>query len=755
VILAERFKTSDDQALAHCLAALDGKKPPTERLMFPAGDFVTTKGTFLFDAEAAKMVMADWAEWTGGLSQKGSADYEHDQTKDNIPGHQKIDSAAYDLDLHRGALWSVNINWTAMAAQMIGNGEKRFTSPWWLYQKADKRICRFINFGLVSLPATIAQPELMAAAAGGVSVQVPESFAGYYEIGACAASRDSMDAAALIENALAGAVPHKKFDLDTSASWDGDAARKRMLKWAGGLGAKYAEGFAYVKGDGSKESDYLLPHHDVKDGHLVTVWGGLKAAAGRLDQADIPEKDLPKVKAHLAAHYREFGKIAPWERKSKAGAELPQRFGQSVAASKSEDWASDKEAEAAADAAAEAEPEEGTEKDPTKVQSLIFDKDAFTEEQAVAWAKKHDFSAAKVDETEHSFRLRQQDPKLFKKGSFRTISLTDGVKAVIGHKKAENMATDYRDKNFNPREHAYALRYMASAAMENMMSAIRLHDEVPMMSAAMGLPEHCARMAEHVSHTAAALVHHMKADDMGEGEPDGDEASRMAAKLPAELRSKVEKAIADCKAAHCGGLLAKATKAALASVGAKLIDKTALAALASMKTLHDSAKALTGEESPLTMAASIAAIQRDMPALKEQAKAAEVKAKEAEATAKLAGESAAYDKVIAEARTAGKILKGADEEWVRANVLGLDALKDYVGRKRAAHIASTTEQGAPGNVSAAVLASQTPEQRKAVIASVELSKEEVEGWAKTGGGEQRFFERQEARAVKVGLVLAK
>ncbi|MDI6756436.1 MAG: hypothetical protein QME32_00270 [Endomicrobiia bacterium] len=61
-------------------------------------------------------------------------------------------------------------------------------------------------------------------------------------------------------------------------------------------------------------------------------------------------------------------------------------------------------------------------KDTTTVATLIFPKSSFTEAEAVAWAKGHDFKAGKVDETEDSFRLRQGDPGDFQEGSFRTIS---------------------------------------------------------------------------------------------------------------------------------------------------------------------------------------------------------------------------------------------------------------------------------------------------------------------------------------------
>lgn len=75
-------------------------------------------------------------------------------------------------------------------------------------------------------------------------------------------------------------------------------------------------------------------------------------------------------------------------------------------------------------------------KKATEIQTLIFDKKKFTKEEARKWAKDHDFSTAKgVDETGSSFRIRQKDPGRFVAGSFRTIEITDGVKAVIGTPK--------------------------------------------------------------------------------------------------------------------------------------------------------------------------------------------------------------------------------------------------------------------------------------------------------------------------------
>jgi len=73
----------------------------------------------------------------------------------------------------------------------------------------------------------------------------------------------------------------------------------------------------------------------------------------------------------------------------------------------------------------------------TTVQTVICSKDRFDSADAArSWVKAHDFKSTKTDETERSYRFRQREPGDFQPGSFRTISLTDGVSAVIGRLKA-------------------------------------------------------------------------------------------------------------------------------------------------------------------------------------------------------------------------------------------------------------------------------------------------------------------------------
>jgi DNA adenine methylase len=87
----------------------------------------------------------------------------------------------------------------------------------------------------------------------------------------------------------------------------------------------------------------------------------------------------------------------------------------------------------------------------TEVQTVILDKKKFkTEADAAKWVKDHKFKTEHggkgVDETESSWRFRQRDPGDFQEGSFRTISLADGVKAVIGKPKQAKREDDEVEK---------------------------------------------------------------------------------------------------------------------------------------------------------------------------------------------------------------------------------------------------------------------------------------------------------------------
>lgn len=69
------------------------------------------------------------------------------------------------------------------------------------------------------------------------------------------------------------------------------------------------------------------------------------------------------------------------------------------------------------------------------IQSLILSKDKFaTRDDANKWIREHEFRIKEgaPDETEQSWRYRQREPSDFVDGSFRTVTITGGVSAVMG-----------------------------------------------------------------------------------------------------------------------------------------------------------------------------------------------------------------------------------------------------------------------------------------------------------------------------------
>src|SRR5467141_1019834 len=111
-----------------------------------------------------------------------------------------------------------------------------------------------------------------------------------------------------------GVVPFQKHDEKRDTVWDEEDAVNGIVKWASEdqddrsagtkiNAAKMAQGFAYVANEGSKRSDYLLPHHVVsKDGKsLAHHFTGSLRALGKLasGKSGIPENRCAEVRSHL------------------------------------------------------------------------------------------------------------------------------------------------------------------------------------------------------------------------------------------------------------------------------------------------------------------------------------------------------------------------------------------------------------------------------------------------------------------------
>ena len=68
------------------------------------------------------------------------------------------------------------------------------------------------------------------------------------------------------------------------------------------------------------------------------------------------------------------------------------------------------------------------------IQSIIFNKKYYTLYRAKMWLREHN-KLYVVDEKINYYRFRQIDPLNFKKGSFRTRRITDGISLILGKLK--------------------------------------------------------------------------------------------------------------------------------------------------------------------------------------------------------------------------------------------------------------------------------------------------------------------------------
>ena len=105
-------------------------------------------------------------------------------------------------------------------------------------------------------------------------------------------------------------------------AWDGAAAEHRVRSFTGaedGPNDRYRR--AHVWYDREKKGNfgsYKLLIADVIDGRLVAVPRAVMAAAavmqGSRGGIDLPERDIKRVKSHLARYYGKMGESPPWAR---------------------------------------------------------------------------------------------------------------------------------------------------------------------------------------------------------------------------------------------------------------------------------------------------------------------------------------------------------------------------------------------------------------------------------------------------------
>lgn len=136
--------------------------PPREFRIFRAGLNHTEKGDVLFDAQAARDVVAAYARQ--GVDQM--VDLEH-ASLDAAAKRTRSDAADavgwYRLALRGGELWAVDVRWNPEGERRLNNKTQRYISPAFLLDRESGRVVELLNCGLVAMPATHGAPALVAA----------------------------------------------------------------------------------------------------------------------------------------------------------------------------------------------------------------------------------------------------------------------------------------------------------------------------------------------------------------------------------------------------------------------------------------------------------------------------------------------------------------------------------------------------------------------------------------------------------------
>jgi len=107
---------------------------------------------------------------------------------------------------------------------------------------------------------------------------------------------------------------------DRDRAWDGDAADKRVRKWADAQdepNARYRDAHVWYEADEKGNfGAYKLLIADVVDGRLKAVPRAVMAAGGVMQGArggvDLPKGDIDRVKSHLAKYYAKMDDTPPW-----------------------------------------------------------------------------------------------------------------------------------------------------------------------------------------------------------------------------------------------------------------------------------------------------------------------------------------------------------------------------------------------------------------------------------------------------------
>lgn len=204
--------------------------PPTEFRLFVAGWNETTKGSFLFDDEAATAVMAAYAEHGVDLA----IDLEHQALEPGASADPTARDARgwFGLEVRNGELFAINVKWTDDGAARLTEKRQRYISPAFETEPETNRVLKIINAALTAIPATHQTPALIAASQRkNETMATPEANPTPKLTDAIAAlEAGDADVALAIMKALADAEAATEKDAPPEAPAEDKAAKATILR---------------------------------------------------------------------------------------------------------------------------------------------------------------------------------------------------------------------------------------------------------------------------------------------------------------------------------------------------------------------------------------------------------------------------------------------------------------------------------------------------------------------------------------------
>jgi hypothetical protein len=140
---------------------------PSEFVLFRAGENPSTKGSVLFDEQAALRVMGDAETYANDFA----IDLEHRMVSPRLVDPNDSDTDAmgwHRLEVRNGELWAVRATWSAEGERRLRGRLQRYISPAFYVERDEatgaERVIQYINCALCSRPATHEMPPLVATA---------------------------------------------------------------------------------------------------------------------------------------------------------------------------------------------------------------------------------------------------------------------------------------------------------------------------------------------------------------------------------------------------------------------------------------------------------------------------------------------------------------------------------------------------------------------------------------------------------------